>query len=105
MKKIYFGITIVFILLLLLFVKTNSYIGLNVIKQIESQTIADVKKEKIYDLSDKELEKVKLLIQLMRSAESVSISTHIGEGKILKTGEEQFEFIKALNERDKTELN
>lgn len=104
MKKIYFGIAIVFILLVLLFVKTNSYMGLNVIKQIESQTIADVKKEKIYDLSDKELEKVKLLIQLMRSAESVSISTHIGEGKILKTGEEQFEFIKALNERDKTEF-
>ena len=40
----------------------------------------------------------------MRSAESISVSTHIGEGRVLRSAKEQFEFIKALNERDKTEF-
>lgn len=40
----------------------------------------------------------------MRSAESISVSTYIGEGRILRSSEKQFGFLKALNERDKTEF-
>ena len=104
MRKIYIGMIILCMFLGLSSCKTNSDTESDAAKQTGNKTISDVEEAKSHNLSDKELEQIKFLIQLMRSAESISVSTHIGEGKVLRSAEEQFEFIKALNERDKTEF-
>lgn len=104
MRKIYIGMIILCMFLGLSSCKTNSDTESDAAKQTGNKTISDVEEAKSHNLSDKELEQIKFLIQLMRSAESISVSTHIGEGRVLRSAKEQFEFIKALNERDKTEF-
>lgn len=104
MRKIYIGMIILCMFLGLSSCKTNSDTESDAAKQTGNKTISDVEEAKSHNLSDKELEQIKFLIQLMRSAESTSVSTHIGEGRVLRSAKEQFKFLKALNERDKTEF-
>ena len=51
--------------------------------------------------SEVEIEQIKLLSQMLYY--SAGSSNHIGEGKILSTGEEQFRFLIAINEIDYNE--
>ncbi len=102
MKKICLGFFLVAAFLGFYSWKENFGAKSDAMKQeIHVETVTSDKK-RVPALSHKETEQIKLLMDLLKLAESSSISCHMGEGKVLCTDEEQYRFLLALNERDKT---
>lgn len=105
MRKIYIGIISLLTIFILYSCKVKSDNNIDTIEQTVSQSqdyiVETTTGSSSNNCSEAEIEQIKLLAKMLYYA--AGSSNHIGEGKILSTGEEQFRFLIAINEIDYNE--
>ena len=105
MRKIYIGLSSLLTIFILYSCKVKSDNDIDTIKQTVSQSrdymVEAATGSGLNTCSEAEIEQIKLLAKMLYY--SAGSSNHIGEGKILSTGEEQFRFLIAINEIDYNE--
>lgn len=105
MRKIYIGLISLLTIFILYSCKVKSDNNIDTIEQTVSQSqdyiVEATTGSSFNTCSEAEIEQIKLLAKMLYYA--AGSSNHIGEGKILSTGEEQFRFLIAINEIDYNE--
>ena len=105
MRKIYIGLISLLTIFILYSCKVKSDNNIDTIEQTVSQSqdyiVETTTGSSFNTCSEAEIEQIKLLAKMLYYA--AGSSNHIGEGKILSTGEEQFRFLIAINEIDYNE--
>ena len=105
MRKIYIGLISLLTIFIIYSCKVKSDNNIDTIEQTVSQSqdyiVETTTGSSFNTCSEAEIEQIKLLAKMLYYA--AGSSNHIGEGKILSTGEEQFRFLIAINEIDYNE--